>query len=41
MIGMTLTIPGTDITGTVDAVSVQADGTALVRVCDRWFSLDR
>jgi hypothetical protein len=37
MIGMTLTDIASGITGIVDAVSVQADGSALARINDHWF----
>lgn len=40
MIGMTLTIPGTAITGEVDAEAGTADGRLLVRIQDRWFLAD-
>lgn len=37
MLNMTLTHKPSGTTGTVDAVSVQADGTAIVRIEDHWF----
>ena len=39
MIGMILTDPLSGITGAVDAVTVQADGSALARIDDRWFDV--
>lgn len=39
MIGMTLTDPLSGISGAVDAVAVQADGSALARIDDRWFEV--
>lgn len=40
MLNMTLTHKPSGITGTVDAVTVQADGTALARIQDHWFEVD-
>lgn len=37
MVGMSLTDLASGITGTVDAVTVQADGSALARINDHWF----
>lgn len=37
MLHMTLTHKHSGITGTVDAVNVMADGTAIVRIEDHWF----
>lgn len=39
MIGMTLTDPASDVSGIVDAVAVQPDGSALSRIEDRWFEV--
>ena len=39
MIGMRLCNPASGITGIVDAVSVQADGTAIARIADHWFDV--
>jgi hypothetical protein len=38
MLGLTLTHKS-GITGTVDAIAVQADGTALARIEDHWFEV--
>lgn len=40
MIGMTLRCPVSGISGTVDAQTVQPDGKAMVRICDRWLEAD-
>jgi hypothetical protein len=37
MLGMTLKHKYSGITGTVDAVNVMADGTAIARIDDHWF----
>jgi hypothetical protein len=37
MIGMNLHHKPTDTKGTVDAEIIHPDGTAMVRICDRWF----
>ena len=37
MLGMTLKHKHSGITGTVDAVNVMADGTAIARIADHWF----
>ncbi|MDI6026735.1 hypothetical protein QBK99_11085 [Corticibacterium sp. UT-5YL-CI-8] len=41
MLGMYLRIKGTDIIGTVDDQTVQADGKAIVRILDHWFEADQ
>lgn len=40
MIGMHLSCPVSGISGTVDAQTVQPDGKAPVRICDRWIEAD-
>lgn len=40
MIGLSLHDPISGLTGKVDAQTVQPDGKALVRICDRWLEVD-
>lgn len=40
MIGMNLRCPITNITGTVDAQSVQPDGRPMVRINDHWLEVE-
>jgi len=39
MLGMKLIDPASGVSGTVDAQTVQPDGTALVRINDRWLEV--
>ena len=39
MIGMFLTDSASGVSGIIDAVTVQPDGSALARIEDRWFEV--